>query len=331
MKNIIKLIAVLALFGTTSVSARDYISIVGSSTVYPFATLVAEKMASEGMKAPVIESTGSGGGHKLFCAGVGVEHPDITNSSRAQKDSEFNLCQDGGVTDIIEVRVGNDGIAFAYAADYEWKYTNGATMKGGIDLSKEEIWQAMARDNADAPTTWYEIDKRLPKVEISIMAPPPTSGTRDAFDSLVMKKGCVKDMLVADGECTAYREDGHVIEGGENDELYVEHITKEQGAFGIFGYSFVSNNSDKVKASMINSVEISMEGIQDYSYPIARPLFFYIKKAHIGVIPGLMDYVNEFVSEEATEGYLLDAGLVQLSPADRAAVLDAISNQTNYK
>ena len=331
MKNIIKLIAVLALFGTTSVSARDYISIVGSSTVYPFATLVAEKMASEGMKAPVIESTGSGGGHKLFCAGVGVEHPDITNSSRAQKDKEFNLCQDGGVTDIIEVRVGNDGIAFAYAADYEWKYTNGASMKGGIDVSKEEIWQAMARDNANAPTTWYEIDKRLPKVEISIMAPPPTSGTRDAFDSLVMKKGCVKDMLVADGECTAYREDGHVIEGGENDELYVEHITKEQGAFGIFGYSFVSNNSDKVKASMINGVEISMEGIQDYSYPIARPLFFYIKKAHIGVIPGLMDYVNEFVSEEATEGYLLDAGLVQLSPADRAAVLDAISNQTNYK
>ena len=164
MKNVIKLIAVLALFGTTSVSARDYISIVGSSTVYPFATLVAEKMASEGMKAPVIESTGSGGGHKLFCAGVGVEHPDITNSSRAQKDKEFKLCQDGGVTDIIEVRVGNDGIAFAYAADYEWKYTNGATMKGGIDLTKEEIWQAMARDNANAPTTWYEIDKRLPKV-----------------------------------------------------------------------------------------------------------------------------------------------------------------------
>jgi phosphate transport system substrate-binding protein len=138
-------------------------------------------------------------------------------------------------------------------------------------------------------------------------------------------------MLVADGDCKAYREDGHVIEGGENDELYVEHITKEQGAFGIFGYSFVSNNSDKVKASMINGVEISMEGIQDYSYPIARPLFFYIKKAHIGVIPGLMDYVNEFVSEEATEGYLLDAGLVQLSPEDRATVLDAISNQTNYK
>ena len=134
--------------------------------MYPFATLVAEKMASEGMKAPVIESTGSGGGHKLFCAGVGVEHPDITNSSRAQKDKEFALCQDGGVTDIVEVRVGNDGIAFAYSADYEWKYTNGASMAGGIDLSKEEIWQAMARDNKNAPETWFDIDKRLPKVEI---------------------------------------------------------------------------------------------------------------------------------------------------------------------
>ena len=189
----------------------------------------------------------------------------------------------------------------------------------------------MARDNKNAPETWFDIDKRLPKVEISIMAPPPSSGTRDAFDSLVMKKGCVKDMLVADGDCKAYREDGHVIEGGENDELYVEHISKEQGAFGIFGYSFLANNEDKVAAAKVNGVEISMEGIQDYSYPIARPLFFYIKKAHVGVIPGLMDYVNEFVSEEATEGYLLDAGLVELSPADRAKVLDDIANLKSYK
>ena len=205
MKKFVLSLIIVTFAITNSVSARDYISIVGSSTVYPFATLVAEKMASEGMKAPVIESTGSGGGHKLFCAGVGVEHPDITNSSRAQKDKEFKLCQDGGVMDIVEVRVGNDGIAFAYSSDYEWKDTNGAAMKGGIDLSKEEIWQAMARDNKDAPSTWFEIDKRLPKVEISIMAPPPSSGTRDAFDSLVMKKGCVKDMLVADGDCKAYR------------------------------------------------------------------------------------------------------------------------------
>ena len=329
-KFFLSLIASIMIF-SSNVSARDYISIVGSSTVYPFATLVAEKLASEGMKAPVIESTGSGGGHKLFCAGIGVEHPDITNSSRAQKDKEFSLCQDSGVEDIIEVRVGNDGIAFAYSADYEWKNATGSSIDGGINLTKEEIWQAMARDNLNAPKTWNDIDARLPKVEISIMAPPPSSGTRDAFDSLVMKKGCVKDMLVADGDCEAYREDGHVIEGGENDELYVEHITKEQGAFGIFGYSFLANNEDKIAASKIDGVEISMEGIQDYSYPIARPLFFYIKKAHVGVIPGLMDYVNEFVSEEATEGYLLDAGLVQLSPADRAKVLDDIANLKNYK
>ena len=287
-------------------------------------------MASEGMKAPVIESTGSGGGHKLFCAGVGVEHPDITNSSRAQKDKEFVLCQDGGVTDIVEVRVGNDGIAFAYAADYEWKYTNGASMAGGIDLSKEEIWQAMSRDNKNAPVTWFDIDKRLPKVEISIMAPPPSSGTRDAFDSLVMKKGCVKEMLVADGDCEAYREDGHVIEGGENDELYVEHISKEQGAFGIFGYSFLSNNEDKVAASKINGVEISMEGIQDYSYPIARPLFFYVKKQHIGIIPGIETYMAEFISEEAVEGYLAEAGLVPLDEATTEQMKLIVENLETY-
>ena len=154
MNKLVVSLIILTVAVTSSVSARDYISIVGSSTVYPFATLVAEKMASEGMKAPVIESTGSGGGHKLFCAGVGVEHPDITNSSRAQKDKEFALCQEGGVNDIVEVRVGNDGIAFAYSADYEWKNSNGESMADGIDLSKEEIWQAMAKDNSNAPETW---------------------------------------------------------------------------------------------------------------------------------------------------------------------------------
>ena len=204
MKKIICFLSTCLFLSSTSLIARDYISIVGSSTVYPFATLVAEKLASEGMKAPVIESTGSGGGHKLFCAGIGVEHPDITNSSRAQKDKEFQLCKENGVTDIIEVRVGNDGIAFAYSADYDY---------GDINLTKEQIWQAMAKDNKNAPKNWSDIDASLPNVEISIMAPPPTSGTRDAFDSLVMKKGCVKEMLVADGDCKKYREDGHVIEG----------------------------------------------------------------------------------------------------------------------
>ena len=191
MKKIICFLSTCLFLSSTSLIARDYISIVGSSTVYPFATLVAEKLASEGMKAPVIESTGSGGGHKLFCAGIGVEHPDITNSSRAQKDKEFQLCKENGVTDIIEVRVGNDGIAFAYSADYDY---------GDLNLTKEQIWQAMAKDNKNAPKTWSDIDASLPNVEISIMAPPPTSGTRDAFDSLVMKKGCVKEMLVADGD-----------------------------------------------------------------------------------------------------------------------------------
>ena len=326
-----KFILAALVFISFNANARDYISVVGSSTVYPFATLVAEKLASEGtIKSPIIESTGSGGGHKLFCAGIGVEHPDITNSSRAQKAKEFKLCQDNGVTDIIEIIVGNDGIAFAYNNDYEWKYTNGATMKGGINLTKEQIWQAMARDNKNAPKTWYEIDKSLPKVEIQIMAPPPSSGTRDAFDSLVMKKGCVKDMLVADGECKNYREDGHVIEGGENDELYVEYIHSNPGAFGIFGYSFLSNNEDKIAASKINGVEIGLDTIQSYEYPIARPLFFYVKKQHVGIIPGIETYMAEFISEEAVEGYLAEAGLVPLDEATTEQMKLIVENLETY-
>lgn len=322
---------ILSLAVSGVAQARDYISIVGSSTVYPFATLVAEKLSSEGsLKSPIIESTGSGGGHKLFCAGIGVGHPDITNSSRKQKEKEFKMCQENGVTDIIEIIVGNDGIAVAYNSDYEWKYTNGATMKGGINLTKEEIWQAMAKDNKNAPKTWYDINKSLPKVDIQIMAPPPSSGTRDAFDSLVMKKGCVKSMLVADGNCNSYREDGAVIEGGENDELYVEYVHSNPGAFGIFGYSFLANNEDKISASKINGVEISIDSIQDYSYPIARPLFFYVKKQHVGIIPGLETFMSEFISEEATEGYLADAGLVPLDADTTDAMADTVENLKTY-
>jgi phosphate transport system substrate-binding protein len=329
MKKLIMTI-VLSLAVSGVAQARDYISVVGSSTVYPFATLVAENLMNQGMKAPVIESTGSGGGHKLFCAGIGVDTPDITNSSRAQKAKEFKLCQENGVTEIIEIIVGNDGIAFAYNSEYEWKYTNGATMKGGINLTKEEIWQAMARDNKDAPTTWYEINKSLPKVEIQIMAPPPTSGTRDAFDSLVMKKGCVKSLLVEGGSCKNYREDGAVTEGGENDELYVEYVHSNPGAFGIFGYSFLAGNTDKIAASKINDVEISIDSIQDYSYPIARPLFFYVKKQHIGSIPGIEQYMAEFISEEATEGYLADAGLVPLDAETTDAMAETVENLSTY-
>lgn len=319
-----KFILAALVFISFNANARDYISVVGSSTVYPFATLVAEKLASEGkIKSPIIESTGSGGGHKLFCAGIGVQHPDITNSSRAQKAKEFKLCQDNGVTDIIEIVVGNDGIAFAYNVEFEG-YEN------GINLTKEQIWQAMARDNKNAPKTWYDIDKSLPKVEIQIMAPPPSSGTRDAFDSLVMKKGCIKDMLVADGECENYREDGHVIEGGENDELYVEFVHQNPGAFGIFGYSFLANNEDKIAASKINGVEIGLDTIQSYEYPIARPLFFYVKKQHVGIIPGIETYMAEFISEEAVEGYLAEAGLVPLDETTTEQMKSTVENLETY-
>ena len=334
MKKIICFLSTCLFLSSTSLIARDYISIVGSSTVYPFATLVAEKLASEGMKAPVIESTGSGGGHKLFCAGIGVEHPDITNSSRAQKDKEFQLCKENGVTDIIEVRVGNDGIAFAYSADYDY---------GDINLTKEQIWQAMAKDNKNAPKTWSDIDAGLPNVEISIMAPPPTSGTRDAWNSLVMVKGCTKaakSLHEANGkkakkECAKMREDGYAVEAGENDTLIVQKLAANPDAYGFFGYSYLLANKDKIKAAAVNGVKPSLEGIQDYSYPIARPLFFYVKKAHVGVVPGLKEFLDEFTSKKAmgSRGYLTDIGLVPLASdkykITRTAAKDLVTIKLN--
>ena len=301
--------------------ARERIQIVGSSTVYPFATVVAEKHGQRGsMKTPVIESTGTGGGMKLFCSGLGPKHPDFTNASRAIKDSEKELCAKNGVSEIIEIIVGNDGIAFANSSKSQ-----------KINFTQQQLWTAMA-EHGPKPKNWNEIDASLPSQPIKILAPPPTSGTRDAWNSLIMGKGCSAAGMKKElgKKCNAFREDGAVEEAGENDTLIVNRLDADPEAFGIFGFSFLDQNRDKIQGSTINGVEISLDSIQSYDYPVARPLFFYAKKAHIGVIPGMQEFMEEFVSDAAIGdyGYLLDRGLVPLESSTQEKVRNDIRNLT---
>ena len=321
MKNIAlcaSLALVLAAMQPGAASARDQIQIVGSSTVYPFSTVVAERFGNRGyFKTPVIESTGTGGGMKLFCQGVGPNYPDVSNASRAMKKSEWENCQRSGVSDIIEVAFGNDGIAFANS------------VKGPkLNLTRKQLWTALA-EHGPKPKKWNEIDPSLPNAKITVLVPPPTSGTRDAWNSLVMKKGCPDAVKKKDKKsCEVLREDGAAVEAGENDTLIVQKLEANPRAFGIFGFSYLENNRDKIQAARVEGVEISLDAIQDYSYPIARPLFFYVKKAHIAVIPGLREFLLEFTSEDAIgeEGYLMDVGLV---PLDETSMSTLRSNAKN--
>ena len=326
-------------FATNSYS-RDQIKIVGSSTVYPYATVVAEKFGKGGkFKTPVIESTGTGGGMKLFCAGVGANHPDITNASRAIKPKEKTLCEKNGVTDIIEIVGVTDGISFAHSVN-----------SPDADFTKEQLWRALAaKVDVDGKLVenpykkWSDIDSSLPNKKIEILVAPPTSGTRDAWNSLVMAKGCTKtakSIYEADGkkakkECVKIREDGYAVEAGENDTLIVQKLSSNPDAYGFFGYSYLVANKDKIKASAVNGVKPSLQGIQDYSYPIARPLFFYVKKAHVGVIPGIEEFLKEFTSKKAmsNRGYLAQIGLVPLASdkyqSTRTAALELITINLN--
>lgn len=310
---------VLSVIPATSI-ARDQIQIVGSSTVYPFSTLVAERFGNRGKyKTPVVESTGTGGGMKLFCQGVGASHPDVSNASRAIKKSEMENCKKNGVKGVIEVKFGNDGIAFANSIDSK-----------PANFTLKQLWAAMA-EHGDKPQKWSDIDSSLPDTRISILVPPPTSGTRDAWNAKVMKGGCPKAVKKANKKaCKIMREDGAVIEAGENDALIVQKLQANPDAFGIFGFSYLDNNDDKIQASIIEGIEISLESIQSYEYPIARPLFFYVKKDHINVIPGLRAYLDSFTAERAIgdEGYLVDAGLVPLKPGQRTALRNATGSLT---
>ncbi len=318
--------------GGSVAQARDYISVVGSSTVYPFSTIVAEKFGqSTSFKTPVIEATGSGGGIKLFCAGIGLEHPDIANASRAIKEKEAGICAANGV-EFQEVIIGNDGLAFARSNRAEKMNLSiahiaaalVAELPGGGKLGGQSPDSEMTENMLK---TWDEVDAfvasrggkmaGLPALPISVMIPPPTSGTRDATESLFMEAGFKKLGIEGKGYKNL-RQDGLAIEMGENDALIVEKLVADPDMFGIFGYSFFDQNRDKVQASAIDGVELSFESVASYDYPGARPLFFYVKKLHVDVIPGLRQFMREFISPKAvgSDGYLFPAGLVPLAQDD---------------
>jgi phosphate transport system substrate-binding protein len=313
--------ATLAMVGAAE--ARDQIRVVGSSTVFPFSTAVAEQFGkTTSFATPVVESTGSGGGMKLFCAGVGEDHPDMTNASRRIKKSEFENCTANGI-DITEVKVGFDGIVLANA-------------KSGDDLALtlEQLFLALAKEIPQGGklvpnpyTNWSEIDSSLPNKKIEVLGPPPTSGTRDAFVEIAMEGGCktlagAKDLGLAKKACHAIREDGVFVEAGENDNLIVQKLEANPAAYGIFGFSFLDQNSDKVKGATINGTAPEFEEIAAGNYPVSRSLYFYVKQQHVGVIPGIKEFVTEFTSEQAwgPDGYLVDKGLIPLPDADRAAM-----------
>ncbi|MEX2475001.1 substrate-binding domain-containing protein, partial [Marinobacter sp.] len=292
--------------------ARDTINIVGSSTVYPFATVVAERFgANSDFPTPKLESTGSGGGLKIFCQGIGTSHPDVTNASRRIKASELELCQSNGVKEVVEFPIGSDGLVIASSKDAP-----------DLDLTMEQLFLAMGEKVPvdgewvmNPYKKWSDIDSSLPDLEIKVMGPPPTSGTRDSFNELGLAAGCDKLPEAAElGEnehaaiCESVREDGAFIEAGENDNLIVQKLIGDTSMYGAFGYSFLEENSDRLKAVELEGVAPEPDLIAEGKYPMARTMFFYVKKAHIGVVPGIEEYAAEFLSPGAMgpNGYLKD-------------------------
>ena len=325
-----------ALAAPAHAQSRDTISVVGSSTVYPFATVVAERFGrSSDFGTPKIESTGSGGGLKLFCGGVGVDTPDITNASRRIKASELEMCDANGVTEVVEVLIGYDGIAIANSVEAPQ-----------YELSARHLYLALAKDvpNPDGDglvpnpyTMWSQVDANLPENRIEVLGPPPTSGTRDAFVELVMDAGCEEfeaitslDEDAMEAACRTMREDGVYVEAGENDNLIVQKLEANPDALGIFGYSFLDQNSDKVQSSLMDGVPADFDTIADGSYPVSRPLYVYAKAQHVGTVPGIEEFLAEFTSEAAAgeDGYLSDKGLIPLDEELRAEVAEAAASLT---
>ena len=334
MKTVNYLVSAIAALGFLSQAhARDQIEVVGSSTVFPFATSVAEQFGrTSKFKTPVVESTGSGGGLKLFCAGIGLEHPDVTNASRRIKEKEFKKCQANGI-DLTEIVIGFDGIVLANAK-------NAPQLK----LTRQQIYLATAKvvpdPNKKCQSNWCEpianpykkwsdIDASLPDAKIEILGPPPTSGTRDAFQELAMSKGAnkfdhMKNLKKSDKALwkkltRTVREDGAWIDAGENDNLMVSKLNANPKAVGVFGFSFLDQNSDKIKGAVVEGIEPTFDNIAGGDYGISRSLYFYIKHAHVGTVPGILEYVKEFTSEKAfgEDGYLLDKGLIPLPASER--------------
>ena len=334
MKRILLTASLVALTAVPALAARDQIRIVGSSTVYPFTTAVAEQFGkSSGMKTPVVESTGTGGGLKLFCSGVGEDTPDFANASRHIKKAEFEDCAKNGVTEIVELEIGFDGLSIAQSKDAP-----------EVALTKQQVFLALAKEIPDKDgkfianpnKTWKDVDASLPDVKIEVLGPPPTSGTRDSFAELVMEAGALSmpgmaDMKKADAKAfekvwKSIREDGAYVEAGENDNLIVQKLQANPNAFGIFGYSFLEQNANTIKDVPVDGVKASYETIADGTYKVSRPLFVYAKKQHIGQIPGMAEFIAEYVSDKALgeDGYLSEKGLVTL-PGEQADKTRAVA------
>jgi len=326
--RIVKTTAIAAaVMGVAGVAqAREQLRIVGSSTIYPFASYVVEEFgATTDYQTPVIESTGSGGGLKLFCEGAGEDTPDITNASRRIKTSEFERCQQNGVTDITEAVIGYDGIAFAESSSNE-----------PIELTREQIFLALAakvpQDGklvANPYQKWSDIDPSLPDREISVYGPPTTSGTRDAFQELVMEAAS-EDMPAYGGDgYTDIRSDGAYIDAGENDNLIVKRLAEDTKAFGIFGYSFLEENTDTLIGASIDGVAPTPDAISSGEYPVSRSLFFYIKNQHAESVPAMYEYANLFMTEKmiGPMGYLKGLGLIPLPEEMRSEQRQAVENQ----
>jgi phosphate transport system substrate-binding protein len=324
----------------TVAQAREQIRIVGSSTVYPFTTAVAEAFGKASGKTPVVESTGTGGGMKLFCAGVGEDTPDFTNASRAIKKSEFEDCAKNGVTDIVEVKVGFDGLTIAQSKDAP-----------DTKLTKTQLFLALAKEipGADGKLIanpykmWNEIDPALPATKIEVLGPPPTSGTRDSFAELVMDKGAegiesLKALKKSDAKAfetvwKSIREDGAYVEAGENDNLIVQKLQANKDAFGIFGYSFLEENAASIKGASVDGVAPTYETIASGDYKVSRPLFIYAKKQHVGVVPGMAEFLAEYTSDAALgeDGYLGAKGLVTLPEDQLKASKEAVASMAVLK
>lgn len=321
---ILTALAATALAGCGSQSAsRDQIRAVGSSTVYPFAKAVADSLAKSNteFKSPIIESTGTGAGMKLFCSGVGAQHPDIENASRRMKKSEFEDCQKNGVTDIIEIQVGLDGLAFA-------------AVKGGLSfpLTQADVYKALAANPFGKPQTaktWKDVNPALPAEPILVYGPPSTSGTRDSLKELVLVKGCETDPAMKalkdtdkekhDDVCSSVRGDGAYVDAGENDNLIVQKLESNPKAIGIFGFSYLEENEDKLAGLTMNGVAPTYASVADFSYPGARAMFIYVKAAHLGAIKGLKEYVGEWAKTWGRDGILAKLGMVVMPDDVQAA------------
>jgi phosphate transport system substrate-binding protein len=336
MKRFLLAASLFALAASPSF-ARDQIRIVGSSTVYPFATTVAEAFAkSTGMKTPVIESTGTGGGVKLFCAGIGEDTPDFVNASRKMKRAEFETCAKNGVNEVVEFKLGYDGLTLSTSATGP-----------DANFTRKQLFLALAKQVPDKDgklidnpyKMWNEIDPSLPAEKIEVLGPPPTSGTRDSFAELMLKKGAQEfesltalessDVAAFDAVWKAFRTDGAYVEAGENDNLIIQKLIANPKAFGIFGYSFLEQNAGKIKAAAIEGDKPEYASIANGNYKGSRLLYIYMKKAHLGIVPGMIEFVTEFTGKQAIgeDGYLMDKGLVGLKTCDAewsAAAVDTL-------